>query len=181
MSAVLDFNKIFKIAKGIASAKGAAEHSDDIAQEVLIKAHKLGFVPNIEWEIANMLRREYGDPRSGAGRTKQCGTRYAVRLDAEVSDDSESLGHDIIGSEFIDPLPEPGIERFTGMFGGLEAIVFDLVHIEETNLKEVSETYGFSEAYISVIKKRIDQKLIQAMLPDHIPDELNFELGEIEL
>lgn len=174
--------KLFNTAKGIASARGYSEHSEDIAQEVLIKAMELGFKPRIEWMVIDHIRKEYGDSRTGSGRAKQRGTRYAYRLDAPIGEESETLGHDLIGSEPIDPIPEPGLERFDGCLSGVECGIFEMIHMGDEDQKTVAEFYGYTQGHISQIKKRIDLKLVRAMVkPEEFPDEMNFDLGVIEL
>lgn len=181
MNAELDLKKIYAVAKGIACARGCSEFAEDIAQEVCIKVVELGFKPNIKWEIANILRKEYGDLRTGTGRAKQRGTRYATRLDAPVSDDSETLGHDLIGSEFVDPLPEPGVERFTGLFQGIEATVFEMHHLDDEDQGDIANIYGITPARVCQINATVKLKIIKAMLPEEYPDEMNFELGDLAL
>lgn len=176
MSAV-DLEKIYERAKAYAARKGFTEHSEDFAQEASIRAFELGFAPNLEWLFAGFLRKEHGDSRTGCGRTKQRGTRFAVRLDAPVSDESDSLAHDLIGVDPRDQESGECFDRFVGVRGGVpdfsaylkgrEKEVYELVIQDELLQDEAAILLGVTHSRVSQILRLANQNIARfAMLED---------------
>lgn len=157
-----EIKKIQGIAKSVAITWGYSELADDFAQEAVMYFISRGKT-KIEWLLIDHLRREYGSSRTISGRIRQSAEKYAVRLDAPVSeDDSSGLNHDIVGcsENGADELGENrGFDIPYGLLRGREAEITVMYFQQEMTHEQIGKLFGITNLRVSQIIKEVTEKM----------------------
>jgi DNA-directed RNA polymerase specialized sigma24 family protein len=172
--------KLLERAKNVAIKWGFPQLADDFAQEAFI-AISSGAHPKLEWLFITFLRREYGDSRSISGRIRQLAEKFAVRLDAPVSEEDAGaeLNHDRIRSSEPDPESRL-IDRRVAIpywrLSGKKAEIVRLALEGGFNYRQIGQLYNVSEAHVGGILLEAKRKLAGFLEYKNLKEE--FEMLE---
>lgn len=151
-------DRLQRRAHALAIKWGYSEIADDFAQEAFV-AIANGAHPKLEWLFIGFLREQYGSSRSAIGRLRQLAEKFAIRLDAPISEDSDSaFTHDIIGSSESNPESIAETRESPISYGPLTAREKEIaiMHFEEEcSCEEIAQRFGVSSSRVSQILSNI--------------------------